>query len=74
MNAVGDLITGKGGLGVVHVLAKVSGNGVATCTHTVSTPALDHVCGCPIQRKSTGDLRDGVRAHYRIVHPEIGVK
>lgn len=27
------------------------------------------LCGVWVQRTSTGDIRDGVRAHYRTVHP-----
>lgn len=32
--------------------------------------------GCPveIQPTATGDLADGVRAHYRTVHPERGIR
>lgn len=27
-------------------------------------------CGTPIQRIGDGDVLDGLRAHYRVVHPQ----
>ena len=39
---------------------------IATCAH----PG----CACPIQRTSSGDLRAGVRAHYKTVHPERKIR
>jgi hypothetical protein len=43
---------------------------VAICLHPTPTPAnADRTCGTPIQRTPSGDLLDGVRAHYRTVHP-----
>lgn len=62
----GQDVTAKTTFGVELVLARVTGTGVALC--------LEPHCGCPVQRRSSGDLRDGVRAHYRTVHPEKGVQ
>lgn len=27
-------------------------------------------CGCPVQRTAQGNLVDGLRAHYKTVHPD----
>lgn len=47
------------------VLATVTQPGIAVC--------VQPHCSCPIQRLASGTLRDGVRAHYKAVHPEKGV-
>jgi hypothetical protein len=31
-------------------------------------------CRCWLQRTSNGDIRDGVIAHYKTVHPERNVR
>lgn len=72
--AVGSHITVEQPAGVVRVLATVTAPGIATCTHRTAHASGFHVCNCPIQRSSSGDLADGVRLHYRQVHPERGVK
>lgn len=28
------------------------------------------LCKCPLQRTTTGDLADGIRAHFKTVHPD----
>lgn len=72
--AVGSHITAEQPVGVVRVLATVTAPGLAMCTHRTKKAQTsgggEHVCGTPIQRTSKGDLADGVRAHYRTVHPE----
>lgn len=69
--AVGSHITAEQPVGVVRVLATVTAPGLAMCTHrTTKRGGGEHVCGTPLQRTSQGDLADGVRAHYRTVHPE----
>lgn len=59
---VGDEIQGHTAGGIAITLARVVSPGTAQCTQP----------GCPtsIQRTSKGDLPDGVRAHYKTVHPE----
>lgn len=32
------------------------------------------LCGAWLQRTATGDIRDGVRVHYRTVHPERKIR
>lgn len=27
------------------------------------------LCGCPVQRTAQGNLADGLRAHFKTVHP-----
>lgn len=46
--------------------------GLVRCTAVLDyTRRGDEIaCRCLIQRTSTGDLADGVRAHYKTVHPE----
>ncbi|MDQ6524298.1 hypothetical protein RB608_11835 [Nocardioides sp. LHD-245] len=65
--AVGSHITVEQPVGVVRVLATVTAPGFAACTHHLTK---ERRCGTPIQRTTTGDLADGVRAHYKQVHPE----
>ena len=50
------------------VLARASEDlaGFASCAH----PG----CGVQIQRTVRGDLLDGVRAHYRTVHPDRRIR
>lgn len=46
------------------VLAATDPKGYVRCTS----------CGTELQRTTTGDIRDGVRVHYRTVHPERNVR
>lgn len=68
--AVGTPITAEsrtdGRPGVVHVLARVVSPGLAQCAYESGTWR----CPVHIQRTAKGDLADGVRAHYKAVHPE----
>lgn len=65
--AVGDHVTAVAQpSGLTRVLAKVTAPGLAQCLHPD--------CSTPIQRLNGGDLADGVRAHYRTVHPARGVQ
>lgn len=43
---------------------------LATVCATRTEYAKCAACGVELQRTSSGDLADGVRAHYRTVHPE----
>ncbi len=54
--------TTTGGVRVVLATKQREDSPVAQCAHR----------GCPtaLQRSADGDLLDGVRAHYRTVHPE----
>lgn len=36
--------------------------------------AVCSTCNAPLQRTSTGNLADGVVAHYQTVHPEKGIR
>lgn len=59
-----------------QVLAVLITNGMevalASCAHI--DPATGFRCPVHIQRTSSGDLRDGVRAHYKAVHPERKIR
>lgn len=61
---VGDEIQSQTSLGVALTLARVTSRGFAQCTH----------CPVSIQRTSKGDLADGVRAHYKTVHPDRSLR
>jgi hypothetical protein len=67
--AVGDVVSGRS-YGTLVALAKVTAPGLAMCSYDSRTWR----CPTPIQRTSKGDLADGVRAHYKTVHPERGVQ
>lgn len=59
--------------GVRSVLAQVQieNSSIAVCLHPVPSKAnTNRTCGTPLQRSSDGDLTDGVRAHYKTVHPD----
>lgn len=63
--------------GVRSVLAQVQteGSSVAMCLHPVPSKANhNRTCGTPLQRSADGDLADGVRLHYKAVHPDRSIQ
>lgn len=52
-------------------LAEVTGRGEAVCLARLGDlPGRPFLCRTHLQRTYEGSLDDGVRAHYKTVHPE----
>lgn len=56
------------------VVTRPSGTQVTLAVIVAPGEAQCSACAVKLQRSTDGTLTDGVRAHYKTVHPERGIK